>query len=125
MGVYRRPRAEHFGNGLQYAGTVSENLVVPKTENTPALCSQIRVSAIVIVIVRAVMLTPISFNDQPRFKAGEIDDIGRYGKLTAETPTQAVAAQFSPQHSLGVGHISAQVTRLISLGEPTAHILAA
>ena len=123
MGVYRRPRAERFGDSLQHAGTVSENLVVPKTENAPALCSQIRVSAI--VIARAVMLTSISFNDQPRFKAREIGDIGRYRKLAAEAPTEALAAQFSPQHALGLGHISAQVTRLISLREPTAHVLAA
>jgi hypothetical protein len=123
VGVYRRPRAERFGDSLQYAETVSEDLVVPKTQNAPALRSQIRVSTI--VIARTVMLTPIGFNDQPRFKAREISDIGRYGKLTAKAPTQAAAAQFSPQHSLGVGHISAQVTRLISLGEPTAHVVAA
>jgi len=92
--VYRWPRAERFGDSLQHAGTVSENLVVPETENAPALRPQIRVSAI--VIARAVMLTPISFNDQPRFKAREIGDIGRYRKLAAETPTEAVAAQFSP-----------------------------
>ena len=94
MRVYRWPRAERFGDSLQHAGTVSENLVVPETENAPALRPQIRVSAI--VIARAVMLTPISFNDQPRFKAREIGDIGRYRKLAAEAPTEAVAAQFSP-----------------------------
>jgi len=42
------------------------------------------VVVIAIVIARAVMLTPISFNDQPRFKAREIGDVRADRDLVAE-----------------------------------------
>ena len=77
------------------------------------------------MVTRLSVLAAIGFNDEARFETRKIDDVRRYRKLATEAPTEAVAAQLSPQHSLSFSHISAQVTRLISLGEPTAHVVAA
>ena len=90
VGVYRRPRSERFGNDLQYAGAGFENLVVPKSENTPALSSQRSVSAVVLAGVA--MLAAVRFNDYAGFDAREIGDIGRYRKLATKAPAETAAA---------------------------------
>ena len=102
MGVYRRPGSERFRNGLQYAGAVFQNVVVPKTQHAPASPSQKRISAV--VFARAGMLAAIGFDDQARSNASEIDDVGRYRNLSAKPPAEALAAQVSPQDLLGIGH---------------------
>jgi hypothetical protein len=123
VGVYRWPISERIGDCLQHAGAIFENIVVPEAEDPPAFRPQSRVSPV--MVTRLSVLAAIGFNDEARFETRKIDNVRRYRKLTAKAPAKAVTAQFAPQRLLGVGHISAQVTRLISLREPTAHVLAA
>jgi len=59
------------------------------------------------MIARARMLAAISFDDQARFNAGEIDNIGRDRKLPPISPAQPILAEFSPQRLLDVCHIPA------------------
>src|SRR5207249_1012503 len=70
-------------------------------------------------------LAAIGFDDQAGFNAGEIDDIGRYRKLSAKPPAEAFAPQFSPQYLLGIGHISTQLAGSAAYREAAAHVLAA
>src|SRR2546423_11914816 len=94
VGIYRRPRSERFGNDLEYAGAVFENLVVPESENTPALSSQRGVSAVVLAGVT--MLAAIRFDDYAGFDAREIGEIGRYLQLATKAPAETGAAWVPP-----------------------------
>jgi hypothetical protein len=123
MGVCGRPSSERFGDSLQHARPVQQDIVVPEAENSPAFQPQSGVSAV--VVTRAGMQAAIGFDDQARFDASEIDDEGRDRKLSAEAPAEAVSTQFPPQRLLGISHISTQVPGLVALRYAAAHVLAA
>src|SRR6185312_5492609 len=48
VGVCGRPCPECFGNNLQHACTVHQDVVVPETENPPAFQPQSGISAVVV-----------------------------------------------------------------------------
>jgi hypothetical protein len=58
------------------------------------------------------MLTAIGFDNQARFNAREIGDVGWDWKLASKAPAQPVFAEFFPQHLLGIWHISTERARL-------------
>jgi hypothetical protein len=81
-----------------------QNIVVPEAENTPPALSEEGVSAIVLTGFR--MLAAIAFDDELRFNAGEIDDIGRDRKLASEAEAQLAVPQSSPQRPLRIGRLA-------------------
>jgi hypothetical protein len=80
--------------GPQYSRAVSEDLVVPETENAPASSAQIVV--LVVMIARLRMLAAIGLDDPPRFNADEVNDVGRNGELAAELPAELASPQVTP-----------------------------
>ena len=86
MGALPWRPPERVGDGLQYGRAISEDVVVPETENAPASSAQIAVSLVMIARLR--MLAAIDLDDQPRFNADEVDDVGRNGELAAELPAE-------------------------------------
>ena len=50
-------------------------------------------------------LAAIGLDDQPRFNADEVDDVGWNGELAAELPAELASPQITPQEPLGVRHV--------------------
>jgi hypothetical protein len=123
VGECRWPSSERFGDGLQHARSVHQDIVVPETENSPTSQPQSGVSAN--VLLAAGMLTAVGFDDQARFDASEIDDEGRDRKLSVKAPAQAVSTQLAPQHLLRIGHIATQLPGMVPHWQSAAHVLAA
>jgi hypothetical protein len=96
---------------LQYGRAVIEDLIVPETENAPASSAQIAVSLVMIARVR--MLAAIGLDDQPRFNADEVGDVGWNGELAAELPAKLASPQVAPQEPLGVRHVKTKGSRPI------------
>jgi len=93
---------------LLYALGIGENVVVPEANDPPSPPREPRRSAPIIVAVG--MLSPIRLDDQAVLEAGEIDDGGPEGMLTAElVALEPPPAQSAPQATLGVGHVDPQL----------------
>jgi hypothetical protein len=87
-------RPEHLGDGSQHSLTVGEDLIVPEAKNPPALPPQLAVA--LIMIAQARMLATVGFDNQARFQASEIDDVGRYRELASKSPAELMLAEFFP-----------------------------
>jgi len=61
VGVYGRPGSERLGDRLQYARTISQNIVVPETQQAPAALAQRGISTV--VLAWAGMVAPIGLDD--------------------------------------------------------------
>lgn len=60
------------------------------------------------IVYRLQMLTAIRFNDKASAEVHEIDDVRPNRLLATELlSVQAMVAQMTPKHGLGVGHLSA------------------
>jgi len=57
------------------------------------------------VIAGLGMLPAIGLDDEPSFRASEVDDVWRYHELPPEAPAQLPVAQHLPQRPLGVDRI--------------------
>jgi hypothetical protein len=101
--------SERLCNGPQHSLRIGKDFVVPEPENAPASPPQLAVAQFMVAGPR--MLTAIGFDDQARFNAGEIDDVGRDWKLASKAPAQPVFAELFPQHLLGIWHISTERAR--------------
>jgi hypothetical protein len=86
--------AQRFGNDPKYTSSVLQNVVVPKTQQPPALrCQELVASA---VGIWDIMLSTVCFDDQSRFDAREVDDVGWNGKLPAVAMTQLPLPELAP-----------------------------
>ena len=86
--------AERGGNGLQNPCSVFENLVVPEPENAPSSAPQRFVPKF--VLSGQSMLSAVGLDDQPRFEAGEINNVGRDCMLPSEPPRELLVAKAVP-----------------------------
>jgi hypothetical protein len=99
-------RPQRLGDGSHHSLRVGKDLVVPEAENAPALPPQLAIAQVMVLWTR--MLAAIGLDDQTRFNASEICDVGRDRQLASKSPAKPVLAEFFPQHLLGICHISAQ-----------------
>ena len=99
---------------ILYALGIGENVVVPEANDPPSPPLEPRRPAPVVVAVG--MLSAIRLDDQAVLEAGEIDDEGSEGMLTAElVALEPPPAQSAPQPTLGLGHGDPQLA-CIALG---------
>ena len=105
MGVLPGCRGQRLDDGLQHSRGVRKDLVVPEAQNAPALPLQLAVAQV--MIGGAGMLAAIGLDDQPRFNADEIDDVGWDGEVAAKMTAQLPPPQATPKNPLGVRHVDA------------------
>ena len=100
--------AERRKNCLEHTLGVGEDVVVPKSDNAPALAHE-PFCAPVIGSVLAV-LASIRLNDEAVLGAGEVDD-ERADRVLPPEPVadEASSAQVSPQTDFGIRRTTAQV----------------
>jgi hypothetical protein len=104
---------ERFGNAGDDAFQVLEDLVVPEAQNRPTLSFEKRRPA---TLVRNRVLTAIQFDNQPAFRAREIDDIRTYRRLATELATQeAPVAKLEPELPLDISLKRSQTSRALGL----------
>jgi len=87
-------RTQLFGNELQHAGAVLENVVVPEPQHPPAFARQEFIA--LSVGIREVVLTTIGFDDQSCFETGKIGDVRWDRELSAKAITKLPLAQLPP-----------------------------
>ena len=93
---------DRFQNHVQ----VAQNLVVPESENHPALRSQPVVAHSVVVIL--VVLFAIAFHDHSVGQAGEVDNEPSDDHLPAKMAFQLTPSQSDPEHCFRFRHPSPQ-----------------
>lgn len=97
---------QHLKNPRQYRFWLAQNVIVPEAQYSKPLLFEPAISNG--IPLATMVLTAIGLDDQPGAKMHEIHDIGADRLLTAELLSeQAVSAQMTPQHTLGIGHVLA------------------
>ena len=97
-------------NHLQHRRRFLQHLIIPEAQNTKARLAEL---AITISICRLVfrMLPAIQFDDEPGFKADEVEDKAIEGMLAAEFDAELAATQALPEQMLGIGGRLPQLLR--------------
>ena len=101
-------------NHLQHRRRFLQHLIIPEAQNTKARLAEL---AITISICRLVfrMLPAIQFDDEPGFKADEVEDKAEdkaiEGMLAAEFNAELAATQALPEQMLGIGGRLPQLLR--------------
>jgi hypothetical protein len=111
-----------LGDGLQNAGTVFEDVVIPEAQDPPAPCPQRLIASV--MVTRAGVLATIDLDRQTRLDAREIHNIRRDRELPSKAPAESGTAQLAPQQPLGMGHILAQPVSLAAHRQAAAHVRA-
>ncbi len=77
----------------------------------PFIARRITTFALVVIVGRSIQL-----HDQAMLETKEVGNVWTDGNLTSEFQSvDARSAQETPKHRLGVGHVAAQLPRLIPL----------
>ncbi len=83
---------------------IGENVVVPKSNNTPTLTLKPLGSFYIAFVVG--VLSAVGFDREAVLETGEIENVGTKRVLTAKfAGLQATCTQRRPQPALGVGHL--------------------
>jgi hypothetical protein len=99
-------RPKRFRDRPQHAGTVTQNVVVPKAQDTPPLSDQLCIAPF--VMAGQSMLAAIGLDDQPCFDASEVDNVRRDRELPAKAPAELSLAELTPEHTLSIGQVSSK-----------------
>jgi hypothetical protein len=107
----RKGLAYHRANTFQ----IRQDFIIPEAQHSEANTLHVPVSTP--VLLAAVMLAPVDFNNNARFQASEIRDVRSQGMLTTEPmAVQPTCFQNLPKLPFGKGHFPAQLTRAVALG---------
>jgi hypothetical protein len=95
---------DHFADPFE----IVENFIIPESQDTKALPSQIRIADR--VVMRLSMLPAVHLNDQTRFDTHEIRDVRADGALPSElSPHERAITQLPPEDALDVRHLTTQL----------------
>jgi hypothetical protein len=117
--VFRQTTVEGGEDCFADRGAVIQDVVVPETENGIACRAHEFIATAVVSAIR--VLATIDFNDEFRFAAAEVGEVGADGILTGEfVSAEFTALEFKPKQSLGLIVPLPQITRAFSRADSSA-----
>jgi hypothetical protein len=118
-----RSRVRHFANHLHYSIECLIHIRIANTGDAPAEPAQKGIPSGVIIAFRVgAMGASIDFDDQTRWRAGEIGDVRSDRMLSAEFHSESISPEPRPENGFRIGERSAQLSRARErLGRDISH----